>query len=172
MNFSGHEGTDMSNPSTPAPPITGTTEAVTPPQIIPLPAPAAGIPSALNFTLTGNRGLDTVIAIVLAGLSARGAEWGIEHFEVLHNYDATTITTILFGALATVAASAWAWMQTHFSQSKQAQAVMAGINLATAGNSLTVKNPDGSVSPKPVTAETAAAIVKGYADVKVTVPAS
>lgn len=159
----------MSNPGTPAPPITGTTEAVVPPQVIPAAGLPTGSPSVLNFTLTGNRGLDTIIAFVLAGASARGAEWGIEHLAILHGYDTTTIAAILFGALATVAASAWAWVNTHFSQNKQAQAVMAGINLATAGNSLTITNPDGTVSPKPVTAESAAEIVKNFADVKVAV---
>jgi ABC-type phosphate transport system substrate-binding protein len=159
----------MSNPGTPAPPITGTTEAVAQPQVVPA---APSIPSALSFTLTGNRGLDTVIALLLAGASARLAEYGAEHFAALHTLDSTTLTATIFGVLATLAAAAWAWINAHFSQSKITAAVQAGVNLAVAGKSLTVTNADGTISPKPVTAASAAEIIKNYADVKVKVPDS
>jgi hypothetical protein len=149
-----------------APPITGTTEPVTPPQVVPITPPT---PSVFSFTLTGNKGVDMVLAFAFAALSARGAEWGIEHLEVLHGYDVPTIATILFGALATLAASAWAWINSHTSQNKLAAAVQAGVNLATAGKSLTVKNYDGTVSPLPVTPESAAEIIKNFGNVKVKV---
>jgi hypothetical protein len=150
-----------------APPITGTTEPVTPPQVVPITPPT---PSVFSFTLTGNKGVDMVLAFAFAALSARGAEWGIEHLEVLHGYDVPTIATILFGALATVAASAWAWINSHASQNKLAAAVQAGINLERAGKSISVINPDNTISALPVTPQSAAEIIKEFASVRVKQP--
>jgi len=151
-----------------ATPIVGTTEDVPKPQVVPALTPPSATP--INFTLTGNKGVDTLIAFVLAGASLRGAEWGVEHIAALHGFDALSLSTVLFGVLAGLAGGLWAWVNTHLSQNKLAEAVMSGVNLATAGKSISVENLDGTVSPKPVTPESAAAIIKDFSQVQVKVP--
>lgn len=157
-----------------APPIVGTTEQVPTPQVVPaaMPSPVSNplIAAVTSFKLTGNRGVDMMIAIGLGIASLRGAEWGIEHIAYLHKYDPLSIAVIVFGALVTAVSGVYAWVKSHASSNKLAEAVMAGVNLATAGASISVQNADGTVSPKVVTAETATEIIQKYAKVQVKVP--
>lgn len=72
----------------------------------------------------------------------------------------------IMGAILTLAPVAWAWWEklrnAKTTKEKEAIAVQAGINLVHEGASILIEDGRGNQVPKPVTQETAQAIIKNF----------
>lgn len=76
----------------------------------------------------------------------------------------------IVGTLVTLAPIAWSWVDkiraAQTTKEKEAIAVQAGINLIHEGAGILISDPvTGEQTPKPVTQETAAAIIKNFGPV-------
>lgn len=76
----------------------------------------------------------------------------------------------LVGAIITLAPIAWGWWDkikaAKTTKEKEIIAVQAGINLVHEGAGILIEDGHGNQVPKPVTSETAAAIIKDFGPLK------
>lgn len=129
----------------------------------------ADAPTA-NLELTGNPGLDSLIRSALVALSTGLTVWSMGYLTEHGFGNDPNIALLISGMIgATVlglATALWGWLKgSRIGQviaSKEAVAVMAGINLAASGNATTTINTDGNRVPTPVTAATTQEIIKNF----------
>lgn len=126
-----------------------------------------GLPKVLK--LTGNPAYDGLILKGIIASATAIVYWAAGH---LHVSDPNEITAAIVFAVALGIGGSTALWGFIMSKINQAQAVNAGINLATSGNALAsdgktvVSINDGTTPPLPATTVTAPEIVKNFAPAK------
>lgn len=107
-----------------------------------------------------------VTGIILAWLNAHGFTTTDITFLGYTISPDTLIGGAVFTTLSTIAAAVWGWLRgTQIGQvfeQHEVAAVQAGINLATAGQAITVVTTQGNRVPLPVTPATAKEIVQNF----------
>lgn len=123
-----------------------------------------------TLELTGNPGLDSLIRSGLVAASTGLTVWALGYLTE-HGFSndpnlALLISGMIGATVLGIATALWGWLKGsrigQFIASKQAQAVMAGINLAASGNATTTINTQGDRVPTPVTPASAKEIIKNF----------